>query len=62
MKMALIETMKDELIQERYAYIALNSKATIHWDTIEITEEQYHKYEELRIALDDYTNELRSSK
>jgi len=62
MKMALIETMKDELIQERYAYIALNPKATIHWDTIEITEEQYHKYEELRIALDDYTNELRSSK
>jgi hypothetical protein len=61
MKMALIETMKDELIQERYVTTALTRKA-IHWDTIEITEEQYHKYEELRIALDDYTQELRRNK
>jgi hypothetical protein len=61
MKMALIETMKDELIQERFVTSALTAKATIHWDTIEITDEQYYKYEELRIALDDYTNELRSN-
>lgn len=60
MKLMVIESKVDELIPERYAKtVMVSSKRITHWDTIEVTEDDYQEYERLRIELEDLVYELK---
>ena len=60
MKMLVIESRVDELIPERYAATIMSAANRIkHWDTIEVEQGDYLRYEELRIALDDLLTEIK---
>lgn len=56
----LIESKLLELIPERYADTAMQSSQRLtHWETITVSEEDYQRYEDLRIELDELIEELR---
>lgn len=60
MKLMVIESKVDELIPERYAKnVMTSSKRITHWDTIEVSEDDYQEYEKLRIELEDLVYELK---
>jgi hypothetical protein len=60
MKVMVIESLADELIPERYAKTVMNSaKRLTHWKTIEVSQQDYDRYESLRIELDDLVEELK---
>lgn len=62
MKVLLIESLVDELVPEQYKdTIMTSSDRVTHWETLEITEEQFRRYEELRIALYEMVEELRGA-
>lgn len=61
MKVMVIESLSDELIDERYAEtIMLSSKSITHWDTIEVSAEDYQRYEQLRLDLYELTEEIKA--
>jgi hypothetical protein len=56
----VIETKGDELIDERYKDTIMQSSHSLtHWDTIEVSREDYERYERLRIELYELTQELK---
>jgi hypothetical protein len=60
MKMMVIESKTDELVPERYAANVMeSSKRITHWDTIEVSEDDYYRYEGLRIALEELVIEIK---
>lgn len=62
MKVLLIESLVDELVPEQYKdTVMTSSRRVTHWETLEITEEQFRRYEELRIALYEMVEELRGA-
>ena len=59
----LIEGTIDTLIEERYKDTVMNnSDNLVHWDTLEISEDDYRRYEDLRIELYELTQELTNNK
>lgn len=60
MRVMVIESKFDELIDERYADTAMECSTRLtHWDTIEISEDDYQRYEDLRLELEDLVWELK---
>ena len=60
MQLMLIESKLLELIPERYADTAMQSSQRLsHWETITVSEDDYQRYEDLRIELDELIEELR---
>jgi hypothetical protein len=60
MRVMLIEGTIDTLIEERYKDTVMNdSTHLVHWDTLEISEDDYRRYEELRIELYELTEQLK---
>jgi hypothetical protein len=56
----VIETKSDELLDARYEHNAMeNSHRLRHWCDIEISREDYERYERLRIELYELTQELK---
>jgi len=63
MRVMLIESKVDGLIDERYKDTVMNNSThLVHWDTLEISEEDYQTYEELRIELYELTERLTNNK
>ena len=63
MRVMLIEGTIDTLIEERYKDTVMNnSDNLVHWDTLEISEDDYRRYEDLRIELYELTQELTTKK
>jgi len=63
MRVMLIESKIDGLIDERYKDTVMNdSTHLVHWDTLEISEDDYRRYEDLRIELYELTQELTNNK
>ena len=63
MRVMLIESKVDGLIDERYKDTVMNNADNlVHWDTLEISEDDYRRYEDLRIELDELTQELTNNK
>jgi len=63
MRVMLIEGTIDTLIEERYKDTVMNnSDNLVHWDTLEISEDDYRRYEDLRIELYELTQELTNNK
>jgi hypothetical protein len=59
MRVMLIESKIDGLIEERYKDTAMNnSDNLVHWDTLEISEDDYQTYEDLRTQLYELTERL----
>ena len=62
MRVMLIESKVDGLIEERYKETAMNNADNlVHWDTLEISREDYQRYEELRIELYELVETLRGN-
>ena len=62
MRVMLIESKLLELIPERYGDSAMQSSQRLsHWETIEVSDEDYQRYEDLRIELDELIDELRGN-
>ena len=62
MRVMVIECKSDELVDERYKdTIMHSSKSLVHWDTIEISRDDYQRYEDLRIELDELVMQLKGS-
>lgn len=62
MQLMVIESKLLELIPERYADTAMQSSQRLtHWETIEVSDEDYQRYEDLRIELDELIDELRGN-
>lgn len=60
MRVMLIESKLLELIPERYGDTAMeSSKRLSHWETIDVSDDDYQRYEDLRIELDELIDELR---
>lgn len=59
MKLLVVESVTDELIPERYKETWGISNKKI-WDTIEVSDADFQRYEELRIALDELKEELKN--
>jgi len=63
MRVMLIESKVDGLIDERYKDTVMNNADNlVHWDTLEISEDDYRRYEDLRIELYELTQELTNNK
>ena len=63
MRVMLIEGTIDTLIEERYKDTVMNNADNlVHWDTLEISEDDYRRYEDLRIELYELTQELTNNK
>jgi hypothetical protein len=63
MRVMLIESKIDGLIEERYKETVMNNADNlVHWDTLEISEDDYRRYEDLRIELYELTQELTRTK
>ena len=59
MKVMLIESASDELVPERYAETVMKgAHRRTHWKTLEISEKDFQRYEELRLALDELLTAL----
>ena len=60
MKLMVIESKVDELIPEYYEKTVMqSSKRITHWETIEVSDDDYQEYERLRIELEDLVYELK---
>ena len=60
MRVMVIESKLLELIDERYADTAMKSSQRLsHWETITVSEDDYQRYEDLRIELEELIDELR---
>ena len=63
MRVMLIEGTIDTLIEERYKDTVMNnSDNLVHWDTLEISEDDYQTYEDLRTELYELTERLTNKK
>ena len=63
MRVMLIESKVDGLIDERHKDTVMNNADNlVHWDTLEISEDDYRRYEDLRIELYELTQELTNNK
>jgi len=63
MRVMLVESKVDGLIDERYKDTVMNNADNlVHWDTLEISEDDYRRYEDLRIELYELTQELTNNK
>lgn len=63
MRVMLIEGTIDTLIEERYKDTVMdNSDNLVHWDTLEISEDDYQTYEDLRTELYELTERLTRNK
>lgn len=59
MRVMLIESASDELVPESYAKTVMKgAHRKTHWKTLEISEEDFQRYEELRLALNELLTEL----
>lgn len=58
MRLLVVESINDELIPEMYRESWGISDKKI-WETIEASDADFQKYEELRIALDDLKEEMK---
>jgi hypothetical protein len=62
MRVMLIESKVDELIDERYKdTIMAHADKLVHWDTLEISQENYQRYEDLRTELYELIETLKSN-
>ena len=60
MRVMLIEGTIDTLIEERYKDTVMNNADNlVHWDTLEIPQEDYQRYEDLRAELYELTEQLK---
>jgi hypothetical protein len=63
MRVMLVEGTIDTLIEERYKDTVMNnSDNLVHWDTLEISEDDYQTYEDLRTELYELTERLTNKK
>ena len=63
MRVMLVEGTIDTLIEERYKDTVMNSSDNlVHWDTLEISEDDYQTYEDLRTELYELTERLTNKK
>jgi hypothetical protein len=62
MRVMLIESKIDGLIEERYKETVMNNADNlVHWDTLEISREDYQRYEDLRTELYELVETLRGN-
>lgn len=59
MKVMLVSGEIDALIEERYRDSIEHDDATTIWDTFEVDPELFARYEELRLALYEITEEIK---
>jgi hypothetical protein len=60
MRVMVIESKTDQLVPERYAANVMQSSNRItHWDTIEVSEDDYYRYERLEMQLEELVYELK---
>jgi hypothetical protein len=60
MRVMVIETKGDELLDARYENNAMESSHRLrHWGDIEISDDDYERYERLRIELYELIEELK---
>lgn len=60
MQVMVIETKRDELVDTRYSPTVMGAADRLmHWETIEVTAEDYGYYESVRVELENVIEKLK---